>query len=74
MVHLSECMRAHGVTGFPDPTASPPASPAGFTIAFGRPGAFIAIPQTMDMRSPTFKQAAQACEFPGASRPPSRAG
>jgi len=69
MVHLSECMRAHGVSGFPDPVSSPPSNPTGFALAFGRPGAFMVIPDTLDMQSPTFKQAAQACQFPGAGRP-----
>jgi hypothetical protein len=66
MLHLSQCMRAHGVSGFPDPTSSPPSSPAGFRMAFGRPGAFLAIPNTIDPQSPTFKEAARACGFPGA--------
>jgi hypothetical protein len=66
MLHLSQCMRAHGVSGFPDPTSSPPASPVGFSIAFGRPGAFLAVPNTINTQSPKFKQAATACTFPGA--------
>jgi hypothetical protein len=65
MLHLSQCMRAHGVSGFPDPTSSPPSSPAGFSLAFGRPGAFLAIPNTIDTQSPVFKQAGKACRFPG---------
>jgi hypothetical protein len=66
MLHLSQCMRAHRISGFPDPTSSPPSSPAGFALAFGRPGAFLAIPSTIDIQSPTFKQAAKICQFPGA--------
>jgi hypothetical protein len=65
MFQLAQCMRAHGVSGFPDPTSSPPSSPAGFQIAFGRPGAFIAVPSTIDIQSPSFKQAGKACQFPG---------
>lgn len=65
MLHLSQCMRAHGVSGFPDPVSSPPSSPAGFTLVFGRPGAFIVVPNTIDTQSPVFKQAAKACQFPG---------
>lgn len=66
MLHLSQCMRAHGVSSFPDPVSSPPANPAGFRLAFGSPGAFIAIPDSIDVESPAFKRAAQACQFPGA--------
>jgi hypothetical protein len=63
---LARCMRAHGVSGFPDPVASPPANPAGLAIAFGRPGAFLVIPDTLNPRSPTFRQAATTCGMPGA--------
>lgn len=66
MLHLSQCMRAHGISGFPDPTSSPPASPVGFSIAFGSPGAFLAVPNTINPESPEFKRAATACSFPGA--------
>jgi hypothetical protein len=66
MLHLSQCMRAHGVTGFPDPVGSLPSSPAGLSLVFGLRGAVIAIPDMIDPQSPTFKQAAKACQFPGA--------
>jgi hypothetical protein len=66
MLRLAECMRSHGVSGFPDPTTTPPAAPpAGGGIAFGGPGSFIAVPQSL-IQSPAFKQAAAACNFPGA--------
>jgi hypothetical protein len=65
MLHVSQCMRAHGISGFPDPTSSPPASPVGFSIAFGRPGAFLAVPITINPQSPGFKRAATACDLPG---------
>jgi hypothetical protein len=65
MLKLSRCMRAHGVTSFPDPTSSrPSAPPSGGGIAFGAPGSFLAVPQSL-MQSPGFKQAAAACHFPG---------
>jgi hypothetical protein len=66
MLHLSQCMRAHGVSGFPDPVSSLPPSPAGLSLVFGVRGAVIAIPNTIDPQSPTFKQDAKACRFPGA--------
>jgi hypothetical protein len=68
MLKLSRCMRAHGVSGFPDPVGAPPANPVGFAMAFGRPGAFLVIPDRLDPQAPAFKQAATACSFPGASR------
>lgn len=64
MLHLSECMRQHGISGFPDPTTSPPAKPSGYGLALGRDGVFVAIPKTIDPRSPAFRQAAAACGFP----------
>jgi hypothetical protein len=64
MLAMSECMRRHGVTGFPDPTASPPSSPAGFSVVIGRGGVFVAVPRTIDVRSPVFQKAAAACAFP----------
>jgi hypothetical protein len=65
LLNLSRCMRAHGVSGFPDPVSSPPANPAGMAIGFGRPGAFIVIPETLDPSSPRFQQAAKTCHLPG---------
>ena len=65
MLQLAECMRAHGITDFPDPTSSPPsAPPSGGGVAFGVDGAFISVSQTM-MQSPEFKTAAGECSFPG---------
>jgi hypothetical protein len=66
LVKLAQCMRAHGITTFPDPTTGPPPSapPSGGGIAFGTPGAFLAISMSM-IHSPGFKQAAATCGFPG---------
>jgi hypothetical protein len=72
MLHLAQCMRAHGLTSFPDPTSAPPSKGPGGPgggIAFGGPGGFIAVPQSM-IQSPGFQQAATACGFPGAGGPP----
>jgi hypothetical protein len=66
MLNLARCMRAHGVSGFPDPVSSPPADPAGMALAFGRPGAFLVIPAALDPHSPAFEQAAKTCQLPGA--------
>lgn len=63
MLAISQCMRRHGITDFPDPTTSPPSSPAGDSAVLGRDGVFLAIPQSIDTRSPAFKQAAATCGF-----------
>jgi hypothetical protein len=60
---ISECMRQHGISGFPDPTLSLPSSPAGYSAIIDRGGVILAIPKTIDPRSPTFEQAAAACGF-----------
>ncbi len=66
MLHLSQCMRRHGFTSFPDPTSTPPSAPPagdGGGLAFGGPGGFISVPGLM-LHSPGFQQAASACGFP----------
>ena len=67
MLGLARCMRGHGVSGFPDPVSSPPVNPAGFAMAFGRPGSVIVIPDALNPQSPAFRRAALACGLPGAS-------
>jgi hypothetical protein len=67
MVRTSECMRAHGVTGFPDPTTTPPANPQDYSIVDGigglSGGLFLLVPKTINVDSPAFKQAAKTCSF-----------
>jgi hypothetical protein len=65
LLAMSRCMRAHGVSGFPDPVDTRPGSPAGLAMAFGRPGAFLVIPKSLNPRSPAFRRAAGACRLPG---------
>ncbi len=60
---VSECMRRHGVTGFPDPTLTPPSSPSGYSILEDRGGVILAVPSTIDPGSPGFARAAKACQF-----------
>jgi hypothetical protein len=62
-LQVAECMRRHGVTGFPDPTLTPPSSPAGYSIIDDQGGVVTAIPDSIDVQSPAFKQAASACGF-----------
>ena len=62
MLHVSQCMRQHGIAGFPDPTQSSPSNVADYVV-INRNGAFFAIPKSIDVNSPAFKQAATACNF-----------
>ena len=61
----SECMRRHGVSGFPDPTLKPPSIPnrGEYSIVDDRDGAVLAVPRTINPSSPVFKRAATACGF-----------
>ncbi|MGZ4185615.1 MAG: hypothetical protein ACXVFA_09780 [Solirubrobacteraceae bacterium] len=68
MLQISECMRRHGISDFPDPTLSPPPGPSDYGAVIGRNGAFPAIPKTIDTQSPAFQRAAGACKFPGDGR------
>ncbi len=64
LVATSECMRRHGVSGFPDPTSTPPTSPKGYSIMEGlASNLFLLVPSTIDVRSPAFKRAAKTCHF-----------
>jgi hypothetical protein len=65
---ISECMRQHGVTGFPDPILTPPSSPAGYSLIVDLGGVVLAVPSTINPSSPIFVRAGEACHFslPGA--------
>ena len=41
-------------------------------MAFGRPGAYIVIPDALNPQSPAFRRAADACQLPGAHGGPKR--
>ena len=61
---ISECMRQHGVNGFPDPTLTPPPSRASHSLVLDLNGVVLALPSTVNPSSPVFVQAANACHFP----------
>jgi hypothetical protein len=63
MREVSACMRRHGISGFPDPTTSPPSNPAGYSGTIGNGGYYLAIPKSIDTNSPAFEQAAATCKF-----------
>jgi hypothetical protein len=61
---ISQCMRQHGVTGFPDPSFAARSSSAGHSLIVDLSGIVLAVPNTIDPSSPVFVQAADACHFP----------
>jgi hypothetical protein len=63
MLRISQCMRTHGISGFPDPTLSPPSSRAGYSQVSSNGVAWLAVPDSIDVRSPAFEQAAAACNL-----------
>jgi hypothetical protein len=63
-LRISECMRRHRVSGFPDPTVKPPSpNPSEYSAVEDTDGAVLAVPSTIDTSSPVFRQAAAACGF-----------
>jgi hypothetical protein len=63
MLRISRCMRAHRISGFPDPTPSPPASRAGYGVVRSDGYAWLAIPGSIDVRSAAFERAADECNL-----------
>lgn len=62
MLEVSACMRKHGISGFPDPTTSPPSNPGNSAI-IGNGGYYLVIPKSIDTSAPAFERAAAACNF-----------
>jgi signal transduction histidine kinase len=60
---VAQCMRGHGIAGFPDPTTTFPRNRPFLGVVNDRDGAIIAIPASIDMQSPAFVQAATTCGF-----------
>jgi hypothetical protein len=62
----AECMRNHGVSGFPDPiiTSKPPAiNQSDYSQAAYGNGMFIGIPKSINVNSPAFEAAEKTCNF-----------
>jgi hypothetical protein len=74
MLAISECMRAHRVTGFPDPTRTPASTPNGYSGVLTRNGVSFAIPTTIDIQSPAVQQAATTCHLSGLGQGKTGAG
>ncbi len=66
MLKVSQCMRRHGISDFPDPLTSVPSDAlAGTTgVISDIDGVILVFPSTIDEQSPQFTQAAAACAFP----------
>ena len=61
---VAQCMRDHGISGFPDPTTSVPVNVRFIGELSNRDGAILAIPTT-SLQSPAFTQVAGVCGFDG---------
>jgi hypothetical protein len=59
----AQCMRAHGLSNFPDPTLTPP-TPTGSELVFGRAGMFFVLGPGINPQSPAFESAAAKCGIP----------
>lgn len=62
MLKVSQCMRRHGISAFPDPRTSVPPISGGIDIA-DRDGVILVFPRGFDEQSPQFMKAAAACGF-----------
>jgi signal transduction histidine kinase len=62
--NVAQCMRDHGISGFPDPTTSVPLNVRFIGELSNRDGAILAIPAT-SLQSPAFIQVAGVCGFDG---------
>jgi hypothetical protein len=69
LLKVSECMRQHGVAGFPDPRTSVPsdASPGRYGMVVDDDGAILAVPSSINtpQTGPAYWQAATACGIGG---------
>ena len=63
LLGTAECMRAHGITDFPDPQSGSPPTGGNFSATRSLPGAFLAVPSSINTQSPAFTHAAAVCSF-----------
>ena len=62
LLRSSECMREHGVPNFPDPTTTFPSNPSDYSSINDLGGVIVAIPKTINVQAPAFKQAVAVCK------------
>jgi hypothetical protein len=63
MLKVSQCMRRHGISNFPDPSSSIPAERGRVGDIADRDGVILVFPPGFDEQSPQFTRAAAACGF-----------
>ncbi len=66
LVHWAKCMRAHGISGLPDPKPDPPPSPDSpeanpYGTLMGDGGYWVGIPRSTDAHSPAFMHLSTVC-------------
>jgi hypothetical protein len=64
LVRIARCMRAHGVSQFPDPVTSVPSKPGGVQEITDFDGAILLFPSTINLQAPAYKRALTACGAP----------
>jgi hypothetical protein len=66
LVRIAVCMRAHGISEFPDPRASMPAhiDPGAYQVITNYDGAILLFPVTLGIGSPAYREALTACGAP----------
>ena len=64
MVKAAQCMRRHGIAGFPDPVTTVPARLPVNGLVSDIQGAIFVFPGSLDTQSALFVRAANACGFP----------
>jgi hypothetical protein len=60
---VSQCMRRHGISEFPDPGSSIPSNKTGIRVITDMHGVILAFPFSLDLWSAAFAQAEAACNF-----------
>lgn len=68
LVMIARCMRAHGISEFPDPTTARPSlsslSPGKYREITNYDGAILLFPRTIDMEAPAYRRDLAACGAP----------
>ncbi|HTU80195.1 MAG TPA: hypothetical protein VMF09_15695 [Solirubrobacteraceae bacterium] len=65
-LNIARCMRAHGISDYPDPRSSAPPNPfaSGIRELSDIEGVILLFPSSNNRQSPVFTPAAAACRFP----------
>lgn len=64
LVRIARCMRAHGISQFPDPRTSVPSNLSSFDEITDFDGAILLFPATLNLQAPAYRQALAACHAP----------